>query len=85
MRDIDLGVIERVPKNEEVTWCHRMVVSRKHDGSPRRTVDTSRMNKYCRHDAYATESPFHVVRRILSGTWKTVVDGWNGYHSIPLT
>ena len=84
MRDIDLGVIERVPENEEVTWCHRMVVSRKHDGSPRRTVDASRMNKYCRRDAYATESPFHVVRRIPSGTWKTVVDAWNGYHSIPL-
>ena len=84
MRDIDLGVIERVPENEQVTWCHRMVVSRKHDGSPRRTVDASRMNKYCRRDAYATESPFHVVRRIPSGTWKTVVDAWNGYHSIPL-
>lgn len=84
MRDIDLGVIERVPDNEEVTWCHRMVVSRKHDGSPRRTVDASRMNQYCRRDAYATDTPFHVVRRVPAGTWKSVVDAWNGYHSIPL-
>ena len=84
MRDIELGVIERVPENEEITWCHRMVVSRKHDGSPRRTVDASRMNKHCRRDAYATESPFHVVRRVPAGTWKSVVDAWNGYHSIPL-
>lgn len=43
MRDIELGVIERVPENERVNWCHMMVVSRKHDGSPRRTVDASRM------------------------------------------
>lgn len=28
MRNIELGVIERVSENEEVTWCHRMVVSR---------------------------------------------------------
>ena len=34
LRDEALGVIERVPYGEAVTWCHRMVVTRKHDGSP---------------------------------------------------
>ena len=43
MRDIELGVIESVPENEGVNCCHRMVVCRKHDGSPRRTVDASSM------------------------------------------
>ena len=84
MRDISLGVIERVPENEPVTWCHRMVVTRKHNGSPRRTVDLSRINKYCSRDLYVTESPFHAARRIPAGAWKTVIDAWNGYHSIPL-
>lgn len=40
------------------------------------------MNKHCRRDVYASESPYHVFRR--AGTWKSVVDAWNGYHSIPL-
>ena len=32
-REEALGVIEKVPYGEPVTWCHRMVVTRKHDGS----------------------------------------------------
>ena len=39
LRDEALEVIEKVPYGEPVTWCHRMVVTRKHDGSPRSTVD----------------------------------------------
>jgi len=30
------------------------------------------------------ESPFHLARQIPKDTWKTVMDAWNGYHSIPL-
>jgi hypothetical protein len=48
IRDEALGVIERVPYGEPATWCHRMVVTRKHDGSPRRTVDLSPLNKHCK-------------------------------------
>jgi hypothetical protein len=33
---------------------------------------------------HATESPFHQAASIPSGTLKTVLDCWNGYHSIPL-
>ncbi|KAK3755453.1 hypothetical protein QZH41_007877 [Actinostola sp. cb2023] len=84
LRDEDLGVIERVPYGEPVTWCHRMVITRKHDGSPRRTVDLSPLNKFCRRETFATESPFHLARRIPQNTWKTVTDAWNGYHSVPL-
>ena len=84
LRDEALGVVERVPYGEPVTWCHRMVVTRKHDGSPRRTVDLSPLNKFCRRETFATESPFHLARRIPTNTWKTVTDAWNGYHSVPL-
>ena len=74
LRDEALGVIERVPYG----------VTRKHDGSPRRTVDLSPLNKYCKRETHSSESPFHAARRVPAGTWKTVTDAWNGYHSIPL-
>ena len=83
-RDEALGVIESVPYGEPVTWCHRMVITRKHDGSPRRTVDLSPLNKFCQRETFATESPFHLARRIPKNTWKSVTDAWNGYHSVPL-
>ena len=31
LRDEALDVIERVPYGTPVTWCHRMVLNRKHD------------------------------------------------------
>ena len=83
-RDEALGILERVPFGVPVTWCHRMVVTRKHDGTPRRTVDLSPLNKYCKRETHSAESPFHLARRIPSNTWKTVTDAWNGYHSVPL-
>ena len=83
-RDEALGVLEKVPYGKEVTWCHRLVVTRKHDGSPRRTVDLSPLNKFCRREAHGAESPYHLARRIPRDTWKTVSDAWNGYHSVPL-
>lgn len=84
LRDEALGVIERVPYGEPATWCHRMVVTRKHDGTPRRTVDLSPLNRFCKREPFAAESPFHLARRIPGNTWKTVTDAWNGYHSAPL-
>lgn len=84
LRDEALGVLERVPYGEAMTWCHRMVITRKHDGSPRRTVDLSPLNRYCYREIHPSETPFHVARRIPRQTWKTVTDAWNGYHSVPL-
>ena len=84
LRDEALGVIERVPYGTPNTWCHRMVVTRKGDGSPRRTVDLSPLNKFCRREPFGGESPFSLARRVPGNTWKTVSDAWNGYHSVPL-
>ena len=84
LHDESLGVVERVPIGEPVEWCHRMVVTRKNDGKPRRTVDLSPLNKWCKRETHNSESPFHLARRIPRGTWKTVADAWNGYHSVPL-
>ena len=84
LRDIALGILEEVPYGEPCTWCHRMVVTRKHNGKPRRTVDLSPLNKFCQRETHASESPSHLARRIPSNVWKTVCDAWNGYHSVPL-
>ena len=45
--DVKLGVLEKVPYGQPSQWCHRMVVTRKPGGSPRRTVDMSELNKVC--------------------------------------
>lgn len=84
LRDESRGVIERVPMGEPVEWCHRMVITRKHDGTPRRTVDLSPLNKWCKRETHNSEAPFHLARRVPRNTWKTVTDAWNGYHSVPL-
>ena len=39
--DVALGVLEKVLFGELSAWCHRMVITRKADGSPRRTLDPS--------------------------------------------
>ena len=84
IRDEALGIIEKVPYGVPVTWCHRMVITRKQDGSPRRTVDLSPLNRYCRRESFYGESPFLLARRVPGMTWKSVADAWNGYHSVPL-
>ena len=41
-----------------------MVINRKHDGTPRRPVDLSPLNKFCKRETFASETPFHLARRI---------------------
>ena len=83
-RDVALGVIEPVPHGEPSTWCHRMVLTRKQSGEPRRTVDLSPLNKHCLREVHAMDSPFELAKGVPENTWRTVVDAWNGFHSVPL-
>ena len=83
-RDLALGVLERVPMGECPTWIHRMVVRAKEDGSCRRTIDLSPLNKFCMRETHHVRPPFQQVRTIPPRTWKTVTDAWNGYHSVPI-
>ena len=80
LQDEALGILEKIPHGEPTQWCHRMVITRK----PRRTVDLSPLNKFCRRETFASETPFKLARRLPSNTWKTVTDAWNKYHSVPL-
>ena len=51
-RDVCLGVIEPVPVGEPVTWCHRMVICKKKNGKPRRTVDLQALNAHCSRETH---------------------------------
>lgn len=83
-QDVQLGVIEPVPVGEPVTWCHRMVVCAKKNGTPRRTVDFQALNAHAVRETHHTQSPFHQARSIPHHTKKSVFDAWNGYHSVPI-
>ncbi|GFR80773.1 enzymatic polyprotein, partial [Elysia marginata] len=83
-QDVGLGVIETVPIGEPVTWCHRMVICAKKNGKPRRTVDFQPLNAHAKRETHHTPSPFHQARSVPHGTKKTVLDTWNGYHSLPI-
>ena len=61
-----------------------MVVTAKADESPRRTVDLQALNRVSSREIYHTPSPFNLVSRIPKGMYKSVLDCWNGYHSVPL-
>ena len=61
-----------------------MVVTRKQDGNPRRTIDLSPLNRFCKRELYYGEPPFVLARRVPGNTWKTVTDAWNEYHSVAL-
>ena len=83
-RDVRLGIIEPVPQGTTVEWCARMVVAPKKNGEPRRTVDLQKLNNATKRETHHTPSPFDVVSTAPPQTIKTVLDAWNGYHSIPL-
>ena len=82
--DVRMGVIEPVPVGTPVTWCARMVVVPKHDGSPRRTVDLQALNRASVRQTHHTETPFMLASRVPKNTKKTCLDAFNGYHSVGL-
>ena len=83
-RDVRLGVLERVPVNDPVKWCSRMLVQPKHDGSPRRVVDFQPVNAHCPRQTHHTKSRWHIASSVPHNTRRTVLDCWHGYHSVPI-
>ena len=83
-RDVAMGIIEPVPVGTPTNWCARMVTIAKRSGKPRRTIDFQGLNKQCLRETHHTPSPFNLAQSIPSGTYKTVLDAWNGYHAIAL-
>ena len=83
-RDVALGIIEPVPLNTVSTWCARMIVVPKHDGSPRRTVDFKALNSYSRRQTHHTQSPFQLASQVPANMKKSTLDVWNAYHCVPI-
>jgi hypothetical protein len=83
-RDVRLGVLEKVPLGTPVTWCHRMVICTKKNGSLRRTINFQPLNQHATRETHHCPSPFHQARAVPRLTKKTVFDAWNGYHSVAL-
>ena len=84
MRDVRLGVIERVALNTPVKWQSRMHITAKHDGSPRRTVDYQAVNAVSPRQTHHTHSPWHIASTIPAGQRKSCFDAFHGYHSLKL-
>ena len=83
-RDVRLGIIERVPQGETCDWCSRMVITPKANGKPRRTIDFQDLNNVTLREVHHTPSPINIVAQIQAGKKKTVLDAWNGFHSLML-
>jgi hypothetical protein len=82
--DVRLGIIEPVPPGTPTVWCARMVVTPKKNGKPRRTVDLQELKKATLRETHYTQTPFSIVSETPKDMYKTVLDAWNGYHSLPL-
>ena len=78
------SIIEKVPHGVVTPWCHRLVTTRKEDGTMRMTVDLSPLNKYCTREVHPMKSPYESAKGIPPNTWRTVTDARDGFHSIPL-
>ena len=83
-RDVRLGVLEEVPTNTPTTWCSRMCITVKKNGKPRRTIDLQALNRHAVRQTHSVETPFHIVSEVPPDTFKTTMDAWNGYHSVPI-
>ena len=84
-RDVRLGIVEPVPPGTPTIWCSKMVVVAKKDGSPRRTVDLQHLNAATYRETHHTPSPYNQASVVPPATKKTVLDAWNGYHSLALS
>ena len=60
--------MEKVPIGTPVTWCHRMVVCAKKNGSLQRTIDFQSLNQHTTRETHHTQSPFHQARSIPGDT-----------------
>ena len=84
-QNVRLGTYEKVPQGDTTEECARMVCTPKANGKPRITVDFQQLNKRTAREIHHTPSPINLVSQIPAGKLKTVLDAWNGYHSLELT
>ena len=84
IKDENNGIIQKAPVGEASEWCMRMITVPKSDGSLRRTIDFSPINKFCAREAHYTPTPFNAVNNLPAKVFKTTFDAYNGYHQVEL-
>ena len=77
-------MLEPVPIGDPTDWCSPMVICPKANGDPRRTVDLQALNNVAVRKSHTADSPFHQALSVPKQTIKTVLDAWQGYHSVQL-
>ena len=83
-KDVKMGVLEKVPVGEPTTWCSRMVVVPKKNGKPRRCVDFQQLNKVSLRQTHPVKTPFHQAMSIPPNTYRSCLDAYEGFQSIPI-
>ena len=79
-----LDIIEPVPVGTPTTWCSRMVVAPKKDGSPRCTVDLQKLNTATLRETHHMPSPFNQAslvpaERLSTRDLTTFITEWGRY------
>ena len=82
--DVKRGIIKPVQIGTPTEWCSTMVVMPKKDGRPRRTIDYQYLNDQCLRETHHQGSPFHLAMQVPAGSYKTILDAVDGYHSVIL-
>ena len=93
-KDLDnavrMGILENVSsKNNHDLWLAPMIVVPKKDNTPRRVIDFSLLNRFCKRSAEASLDTNRMATAVPvpepgKEIFFSCLDAWNGYHSIPL-
>ena len=82
-KDIYVRVLEKVLENTPMTWCIRMCVVPKKNGSLCQTVDFRAVNNAAPRQTHPVIPPFLQAASVPGGVYKTCLGAWEGYHSTP--
>ena len=93
-KDLDdavrMGILENVSaKNNHDLWLAPMIVVPKKDNTPRRVIDFSILNRFCKRSAEASLDTNRMATTVPvpepgKEIFFSCLDAWNGYHSVPL-
>ena len=79
-----MGVMKPVAAGTPTTWNSRMLTTLKKSGKPRIVIDYQPLNAVSKRETHHTPSPWNLACSVPKGMKKTILDAFNGYHSIPL-
>ena len=87
---VKMGILEDVSggANHDL-WLAPMIVVPKRDNTPRRVINFSLLNRFCKRSAEATLDTNRMATAVPvpeegKEIFFSCLDAWNGYHSIPL-